>query len=310
MRYSMRHRGAALAVVVLLAAGCGGDSGTDGDASAFEPGTVTVSISGIDNAAGTYLAGVLYQSELTANSAVGGFGVEVDSDSFATSQVVRGPGPESEPDDDNALFPYVSDKPLIVEADNHFLQLWFAPSKMGLYSRWAPAASEGLGGCVMQFSLEPGTAVHVSVTGVPSPDTEVTLTCPDVSWEMIPSSEAISPPSPLQEQAAWKIALDDEGPGIHTVFMITTFPLREADVQGVGGRLVWEDTEVELCRIGIRSAGDGFVRIGDIFQTTEGCGTNTGMQQAFDDHGLPETACVYVRADGVDDEYCAALAID
>ncbi len=127
----------------------------------------------------------------------------------------------------------------------------------------------------------------------------------------IDRSEAISTSSRLQEGEVWKIEFDDAGPGIHTVFMITTFPIREADlVRALGGRLVWEDAEIELCGIGIRSVGDGFVRIGDIFQTTEGCGTNTGMQQAFDDHGLPETACVYVRADGVDDEYCAPLAID
>ncbi len=112
------------------------------------------------------------------------------------------------------------------------------------------------------------------------------------------------------EFSEWRIALDDEGVGIHTVFMIRTFtPLREADVEDLGGRLVWEETEIELCAIGIRSVGDEFLQIGDIFQTTEGCAANTGMQQAFDEFGLPESACVFVRANGVDDEYCAPLAV-
>jgi hypothetical protein len=31
------------------------------------------------------------------------------------------------------------------------------------------------------------------------------------------------------------------------------------------------------------------------------------MQKRFEEFGPPETACVYVRVDGVDDEYCAPL---
>jgi hypothetical protein len=109
-------------------------------------------------------------------------------------------------------------------------------------------------------------------------------------------------------QKEWRIDLD-EAAGIHTVYMIQTFsPLEEADVEDLGGRMVWPETEIELCNVEIRSVGDGFVEIGDIFRTTEGCDTNTGMQQAFDQFGPPETACVYVRADsGVDHEYCAPL---
>lgn len=108
----------------------------------------------------------------------------------------------------------------------------------------------------------------------------------------------------------WRVDLNDEGVGIHTVLMIKTFsPLEEADIEDLGGRLVWEEAEVELCAIGIRSVGDGFVQIGDIFQTTEGCGPSTGMQQTFDEFGPPETACLYVRTDGVDDEYCAPLTV-
>jgi hypothetical protein len=114
---------------------------------------------------------------------------------------------------------------------------------------------------------------------------------------------------PVQDEE-WRIALDDEAGGAQTVFMIKIFsPLEEADIEDLGGRLVWEETEIELCAIGIRSVGDGFVQIGDIFQTTEGCGPDTEMQQAFEQFGPPETACVYVRADGFDDEHCAPLIV-
>ena len=109
----------------------------------------------------------------------------------------------------------------------------------------------------------------------------------------------------------WRIALSEQGGGIHTVFMIKTFsPLEEADIEDLGGRLVWEEAEIDLCAVGIRSVGDGFVQIGDIFSTAEGCDKDTGMRQAFDEFGPPETACVYVRAHGVDDEYCAPLTVD
>lgn len=108
----------------------------------------------------------------------------------------------------------------------------------------------------------------------------------------------------------WTITLDAEGAGVHTVVMITTFrPLEEADIEDLGGRLVWDEVEVELCRIGIRSVGNGFVQVGDIFQTTEDCDGDLGMPQAFDEFGPPESACVFVRAGGVDDEYCAPLTV-
>jgi hypothetical protein len=106
----------------------------------------------------------------------------------------------------------------------------------------------------------------------------------------------------------WTIALNEQSGGVYTLVMIKTFsPLDEADIEDLGGRLVWEQTEIELCRIGIRSVGDGFVQVGDIFQSSQGCDGDTGMQQAFDEFGPPITACVYARVGGVDDEYCAPL---
>ncbi len=131
---------------------------------------------------------------------------------------------------------------------------------------------------------------------------------PDEGDEPAASGDGDESDEPDDEE--WSVALDDAGVGIHTVSMIKTFsPLEEADIEDLGGRLVWGETEFELCRIGIRSVGDGFVQIGDIFQTSEECDGDTGMQQAVDDLGPPDSACVFVRVDGVDDEYCAPLTV-
>lgn len=107
----------------------------------------------------------------------------------------------------------------------------------------------------------------------------------------------------------WGITPDDQGPGTHTVLMIVDVrPLTIELVEDVSGRLIWDQTVVDLCGINIRREGDGFLHIGDIFQTTEGCGSNpTAMQDAFDESGLPETACLTVRFGRVDHEYCAPL---
>ncbi len=114
---------------------------------------------------------------------------------------------------------------------------------------------------------------------------------------------------PAQDE--WSIAIDAERAGHHVVFMFKTFsPLEEAEVQDLGGQLVWPDTEVALCAVEIQLAGDGFVQIGESFLTTEACGTETRMRRAFDHFGLPETACLFVRAHDVDNEYCAPLAVD
>ncbi len=109
----------------------------------------------------------------------------------------------------------------------------------------------------------------------------------------------------------WGINLDDPewGPGVHTVFMIVNVhPLTTDHAEDASGRLVWEETIVELCGIAIRCAGEGFLHIGDILQTIEGCGDDpTAMQSAFDEFGLPRMACVSISFDGVDYEHCAPL---
>ena len=108
----------------------------------------------------------------------------------------------------------------------------------------------------------------------------------------------------------WGIGLEDGwGPGVYTVRMSAkAAPLLPDQIEGIGGRLIWDTTVVELCNIGIDDVRGNFVQIGDIFQTVEGCGTNpNAMQEAFDELGMPELACLVVATGGVDHEYCAPL---
>lgn len=112
------------------------------------------------------------------------------------------------------------------------------------------------------------------------------------------------PPGPDE----WFVDLDGGGNDIPFVHLIETFePLDESDVEGVGGRLVWDATEIELCTIEIRAIGDGFVQVGNIFSAAEDCDGDTTVLDAFDRLGPPPTACLLVRSDGVDDEHCAPL---
>ena len=108
----------------------------------------------------------------------------------------------------------------------------------------------------------------------------------------------------------WGISLNDEGPGVHTISMIAGARPTAGDlVEEVSGRLIWDETVVDLCGIHIRGVEEGLLRIGDIFQTTEGCGNNpTAMQDAFDRFGLPETACLAVKFGLVTYETCDPLS--
>lgn len=108
----------------------------------------------------------------------------------------------------------------------------------------------------------------------------------------------------------WSIALDDAGSGVHTIYMIADVNLLALDqAHDLSGRLIWDETVVDLCGIGIRNEGEGYLAVGDIFQTTEGCGSNpTAMQDAFDEFGLPEAACLALATDRYDREYCAPLS--
>jgi hypothetical protein len=115
---------------------------------------------------------------------------------------------------------------------------------------------------------------------------------------------------PADTQGWWIFPEDVQwGPNVYSVQMIADVrPLMVDLVEGVSGRLIWDETVVDLCSIDIRHVGDSFVHVGDIFETFEGCGSNpTAMQDAFDNYGLPEKACVAATVGGVDHEYCAPL---
>lgn len=106
----------------------------------------------------------------------------------------------------------------------------------------------------------------------------------------------------------WSITSDGDLAGSYIFSMIKTFTsMDEADMDDLGGRLVWPETEIDLCDVNVYSAGDAFVQIGIVSPTTEGC---PGMLPAFVDFGLPETACLFVRAGGIDDEFCSPLDLN
>ncbi len=111
----------------------------------------------------------------------------------------------------------------------------------------------------------------------------------------------------LQDEA-WTISADGDTAGSYVFHMVKTFSLPdEADVDDPGGRFVWPETAVDLCDVEIQGIGEGYVQIGILSVTTEGC---PGMLEAFVDFGMPDTACLQVRLGGVDDEHCVPLALE
>jgi dipeptidyl aminopeptidase/acylaminoacyl peptidase len=145
-------------------------------------------------------------------------------------------------------------------------------------------------------------------------DTETDLThsfsLPEGRWLMEIRTNEESPPAEELTPVEWWINIDEVRTGVHMVGTIVDVrPLTPDQVEDTSGRLIWDETVVDLCRIDIREVGPGFVHIGDIFGSDEGCGRNpTAMQDAFDTFGLPATACVAVGVAGVDHQYCAPLS--
>lgn len=166
-------------------------------------------------------------------------------------------------------------------------------------------------------------------TGIQCGDTEATLTGETFdgqSFAGIDSIRTVNCKLTLTfTPVEWTIARDTHGAGIHTIYMIADVsPLVVDDLQDIGGELIWEETQITLCAdptyppvewgkfISIRDVGDGFLRIGDGFQSNSqgpGCDINTTMQNAFDNFGLPENACLSVRSGDINYEFCAPLNI-
>ena len=181
-----------------------------------------------------------------------------------------------------------------VTAPNHELWpvTWSTDSRFLLLEQWPVERSDN--GKLMFHNVGAGTSVTV-----PLP--------PEIgdirTFEPVPVAEQFAP-------VEWGIVPDDEswGPGVYTVYMeLDARPLLRDQVEDVSGQLIWDETVVDLCNVGM-DWGDGFLNVGDTFETIEGCGANpTAMQDAFDEFGIPKTACLTVTAEGVEHEYCAPL---
>lgn len=277
-------------------------------------GTVVVKITGIEDSIGHDVAAVMFDGLGTDNPdsrGIGGFGVKVDADPFSTTQTIATP----ESIDVDAPFPHVSREPLVAQPGEYTVMIWIADG-LGGYSRWVPGDSPALGGCRVDVTVEAGRPTNVTVAGIPP----WTGTAPECSTQAPSTAEQTSPPDdtePLEmvpdadgTPVAWEINLDDLRAGVHTISMIVDFgPMPGTDVKHMSGTLIWDQVEVALCGIDIRyEAEEDRLGVGDIFQTIEGCKDNpTVMQDAFDEFGPPDTACVAVTFDGTDQEFCAPL---
>jgi hypothetical protein len=158
--------GATIALVLAGLAVWGGYvSNRDRDRDAVEaaPGTVEVTVQGLEGAFGGQIAGVLIPGSTgtPVDRSVGGFTADIDTDPFMTHQFVREPseafvGP----------FPYVGDATLSVDPGTYTLSLWWRPDGPLLpYSRWVPATQEGLAGCATVIEIPDGGSAAVTITG-------------------------------------------------------------------------------------------------------------------------------------------------
>jgi len=170
---------------------------------------------------------------------------------------------------------------------------WSSDGRFLLYGRHVPSGPS-------QTALVVYDTLHGAIAAeVPLPENQEVLEIRSADPTIV------TRPTPSQ----WGIDLNDAGPGVHTVFMLVdASSLAGEHIEELAGRLIWAETVVDLCGISIRADEDALLHVGDIFQTTEGCGSNpTAMQDAFDAYGLPESACVSMTAGDVEHEYCAPL---
>ncbi len=125
-------------------------------------GSVTVHISGIEGAKGWRVGGVLFVGPnrmFPDTRAIGGFTAAIDSDSFATTQVVTTPA-----DDWEGEFPYVTDEPVGVAPGTYTIAVYVS-NDLGPYSRWMPGCSDGviLYDRVETFEVGEGQAFDIEI---------------------------------------------------------------------------------------------------------------------------------------------------
>jgi glucose/arabinose dehydrogenase len=264
-------------------------------------GTITISIDGWEGVEGYRLLAVV--SEEDYELVGGAFWTMIDSDPYSTTDVIHPPfdgedppGVEYETWGEGA---YLWDETARLKPGIYQITFWANPGELAPYGSHIPSLPIERE-CQVTVEVTAGHNTEVVISDIPiagdggecqraTDDTSVRLlTFTPVRWGIIPA---------------------DWGSGVHTVLMEANVrPLTANLVEGVSGRLIWDETVVDLCAIGTEQEGGGLLHLGDTFQTTEGCGTNpTAMRDAFDEFGLPEKGCLTATVDGVDYEYCAPL---
>lgn len=122
--------------------------------------------------------------------------------------------------------------------------------------------------------------------------------------------------TPLAESKAftivltdWNIEADGDSAGVYGIHMLAE--VWEGEPESISGRLLWDETTVELCGVDFRGSWARRNEIGDIFATTEGCEPNpTAMQDAVDEYGLPSAGCLTLTYEGVAHDFCAEFDLD
>lgn len=125
-------------------------------------GTITVSVTEVEDAEGWQLAGFLYVGvgmQDPENRAIGGFAARVGSDPFSTTRFVRQPA-----DAGNGSFPYLGHDVLTVKPGTYTLMIWLG-NELIPYRRQVPPDRVGLVGCKTVVEVEVGKKAAVTVTG-------------------------------------------------------------------------------------------------------------------------------------------------
>jgi hypothetical protein len=130
----------------------------------FEPphGTITVSVTGVEDAEGWQLAGFLYKGAGLSdpdNRAIGGFAARVGSNPFSTTRLVRQPA-----DIGVGPFPYLGHDVLEVRPGTYTLTLWLG-NRLISYRRQEDPDRVGLVACEASVEVGGGQDASVTVTG-------------------------------------------------------------------------------------------------------------------------------------------------